>query len=283
MPKHLLIDGRNAIYRAVYAGIDDKKFIESKKDPFAIFLRFINTYYNTFKPAQIHIFWDDKRDNLWRRKLYPDYKANRPANEIVDPIIKRQVGIAISVCKVMGFRQYFRHEQEADDLIYAFCRTIVEDSMIISSDSDLKQIPYYIKHTSLYNPLAKNAKDILAENIPEHNPIIMKSLTGDKSDNIDGFEGIGPVKGKAMVLEYAQRNEFLSKADLDKYKRNRLLVDLGLNPDLLENMLYVERIMAAKPSYDYKQVITVLRDMKVNGVIAETDKYVTPYAKLLHG
>lgn len=282
MPKHLLIDGRNAIYRAVYAGLDDKKFQDSKKDYFIIFLRFINNYINTFKPSNVHIFWDDKRDNLWRRKIYPDYKANRPANEAVDPIIKRQVQNAVSICRCIGFRQYYRESQEADDLIYAFCRTIVEDSVIISSDSDMKQIPFYIKNTTVYNPLAKNAKDILKENMPDVNPIIMKSLIGDKADNIEGFTGVGPAKGKTLVTEMAARKEFMEKFDLQKYKMNRLLVDLGLNPSLLDNMLYVERVMGVTPKFDFKQVIVLLRDMKISGIMEEAHKYIMPYSRLVN-
>lgn len=282
MPKHLLIDGRNAIYRAVYAGLEDKKFQESKQDYFAIFLRFLNKYINTFKPSNVHIFWDDKRENLWRRKIYPEYKANRPPNEQVDPIIQRQVKVAISICRFIGFRQYYRETQEADDLIYAFCRSIVEDSVIVSSDSDMKQIPFYIKNTSVYNPLAKNAQDILNHNTPEINPIIMKSLVGDKSDNIEGYAGIGPTRGKMLVTEMAARKEFIEKSSNDKYKLNRLLVDLGLNPSLLDNMMYVERVMGTAPRFDFKQVVSLFREMNVTGMTQEVYHFIMPYAKLVN-
>ena len=289
--EHMAVDGKNALYRAVYAGINDERFKASGSDFFLIFIKFMNHYYSSFKPKQIHMFWDDRSANLWRRKIYPEYKATREPNETVDPIITRLTKVALAVCKSLGFRQYYREGQEADDLIYAFCRSTNEPTVVISSDSDLRQIPYNMGHATLYNPLSKERKQtgqVVLEGKLPYDPAIYKALVGDKSDNVEGYYGIGPVKGKALTQDLAARMEYLKSAitegkepaDGSKYRRNRLLIDLSLNPHLLDNLMYCEKQFANKPHFTYKDVIVKLRDMDVKGVINDADKYVIPFANL---
>ena len=115
-----------------------------------------------------------------------------------------------------------------------------------------------------------------------------KALVGDKRDNVEGYYGIGPVKGKALTQDLAARMEYLKSAitegkepaDGSKYRRNRLLIDLSLNPHLLDNLMYCEKQFANKPHFTYKDVIVKLRDMDVKGVINDADKYVIPFANL---
>lgn len=294
MYKHMLIDGRNALYRAIYAGIHDKRFIESGDDYFLIFLKFINHYCSSFKPKHIHLFWDDRRDKLWRTTIYPQYKGNRASVPEVDVILKRQITVALDVCRSLGFTQYFRETQEADDLIYAFCRSTTDKTIIISSDGDMKQIIYHMPHVDLYNPLSKERRinrTVAVDEKPEVDPIVFKSMVGDKSDNIDGYHNVGAVRGRQYTIDLLARLEFFKSEKSiiaegaepigDKqYKRNRLLVDLGLNPHLLDNMLYVERQMGSLPQFAYKDAITKLRKRQVSGVIELADKYVVPFANL---
>jgi 5'-3' exonuclease len=293
---HMLVDGRNALYRAIYAGINDDKFKESGADYFAIFTRFMYYYYNAFKPKNVHIFWDDKTENLWRTKLLPDYKGTRDNSDISD-LLNRQFKLVLDIGKFMGFRQYFRAAQEADDLIYAFCRTTKEPTIIVSSDGDMKQIPYWMDHVDLYNPITKGrSRGVKIEAVPGIDVTIMKSLTGDKSDNIKGYHMVGKVKGKLFTSNLIERNNFLAsdkaiiledgnkkKVSSDTLKLNRQLIDLNLCPDLLDNMMYVEQRRTSKTVYSYKEIVTRLRDNSVKGVIDEADKYIVPFAKLASG
>ena len=69
---NLLIDGKNCIYRAIYAGLSDKKFVEKKYHPAVIFFRFITSYVYQYRPKNVHIFWDAPKETLWRKKSYPE-------------------------------------------------------------------------------------------------------------------------------------------------------------------------------------------------------------------
>ena len=68
-PRHMLIDGKNAIYRAIFAGYNDERFKKSGFDYFVITVRFISNYLTIFNPQSVHIFWDAPRENTWRRKF----------------------------------------------------------------------------------------------------------------------------------------------------------------------------------------------------------------------
>ena len=280
--ENMLVDGRNALYRAVYAGLNDQKFQESGADYFTIMMRFLHHYYATFKPKSVHIFWDDKSTNLWRTEFYPEYKATRDNSDIRETLNK-QYKLALDLFRYMGFRQYFRKRQEADDLIYAFCRSFKEQTVIVSSDSDMKQIPYSMSHVDLYNPskAGRSNKNVLLEEVPESNVVITKAFTGDKADNIDGYRGIGPVKGNQYTTNLHDRAAFFKSVDPSAFIRNRKLIDLGLCPDLLDNMLYVEKHRTTPVQYNYKALITKFRDLGVTGAIAEADRCVVQYSELI--
>lgn len=279
--KHLLIDGRNVLYRSIYAGLNDKKFQKSGDDYFTIIVRFIHHYYQLFRPESIHIFWDDSSENLWRTEFYPEYKATRDNSDIID-ILKRQYRLCLDLFRFFGFRQYYRKQQEADDLIYAFCRSFKEPTIIISSDSDLRQIPYFLEHVEVFNPStrAKTADEVIFEDSPTNDVTIAKALIGDKADNIEGYRGVGPVKGNQYTNNVENRIEFLKQVDEEIYRRNRILIDLSLCPHLLDNMIYVEKHSISPVKYDYKTVITKFRENSVSGAIAEADKYIVKFAEL---
>ena len=279
--KHLLIDGRNILYRSIYAGLNDKKFQKSGEDYFTIIIRFIHHYYQLFRPESVHVFWDDNSENLWRTELYPEYKATRDNSDVKD-ILQRQYRLCLDLFRFFGFRQYWRKQQEADDLIYAFCRSFKEPTVIISSDSDLRQIPYFMGHVDLFNPStrARTVDETIFEDVPANDVTVSKALIGDKADNIEGYRGVGPVKGNQYTNNLENRIEFLQKSDAEIFRRNRILIDLGLCPHLLDNMLYVEKHSTGPVKYDYKTVVTKFRENGVSGAIAEADKYIVKFAEL---
>jgi len=294
---NLLIDGRNALYRAIYAGVRDERFQKSGDDYFSILIRFLSHYFSSFNPEEVHVFWDDKSDNLWRKDLFPEYKATRDSSDI-DSDLRRQYRLSLDIFRFLGFKQYFRKKQEADDLIYAFCRSFREDSIIISSDSDLKQIPFTMDYVRVYNPLSKLRKNrsVVVEETPTYDIVMAKALSGDKADNVAGYYKVGPVKSKQYAVNYEDRINFVSSEkamimenDIKKpigdiiLRRNRKLIDLGLCPDLLDNMMYVEKHRTTPAVYNYKTVVAKLRDNCVNGLIPEADKYIVPFSRLAEG
>jgi 5'-3' exonuclease len=298
MHKHLLIDAKNMLYRAVYVAAYDKRFQTSGHHTVNIVLHFLSSYLNKLKPQQIHIFWDSPRSDTWRKQICPEYKEGRGGGgKVTAGEVSQSVNELIEVCmqlfKNMGFRQYYRSEQEADDLIYAFCKLNSRDSaVIISSDKDLLQITYHYPYTKIHSHLSKNKNYF--EPVPELDPVIQKCLVGDKSDNIDGYYRVGPVTAKILTEDAEARSEFFNSEKAlaksgghiqvvgdQKFKENLQLVDLSLNPYLLDNIMYVSSKQFQEIKFDLKQVHQLISKYKLRGVTADISRYIGPFKKLV--
>ncbi len=106
-------------------------------------------------------------------------------------------------------RQIEMVNNEADDLIAYYCKIAVDEQIIIfSADKDLTQL--ISENVTIYSPITKeyfkNGDNIVINkvNIPHYNVLLTKIFTGDKSDNIDGIEGLGE---KTLVKYFPQVHE----------------------------------------------------------------------------
>lgn len=281
MYKHILIDGRNLVYRAIYAGRGDNTFMNSGLDLFVVFARFLHYYHNKFRPSSIHIFWDDDSAKLWRTKILPTYKGQRTDEDGAKKDVFKIMKVSLDVYQTLGIHQYFRYGQEADDLIYAFAMATEEPVLIISSDSDLRQITH--KHVSIYDP---SRKEIIEARI---NPKV-KALMGDKSDNIDGYFKIGPKTANTLVDNPDMLEAFLksSKAiDKDRnivgdfiFNRNVGLVDFSKNPYYDDNASYISCRMKKPVCFDYTSSINKIKVHNVKGIMREAYKLFSSFSTL---
>lgn len=276
MKTMLLIDGKNTSYRSLF--VDN-----SPNHPFVNWMRLSTSWLHTFKPDSVHMFWDCPRKEVWRRRVLLEYKESRNTmTHINDDKIINGLRLISQAAKVllphMGFKQYSVDKQECDDLIYAACRVINPDNkvIIVSSDKDFAQIKYHMRHVDCYDPVKNKFVDM-----PSVDPVMQKALVGDKSDNIDGYRGIGKVKSGKMLLEHKMLLEFLQASGDHIFKRNLALIDMGLNPYLLSNMLYIIDILANETTISDQAKITELAmKYKVRGLLGEYGTLVTPYLNL---
>ena len=93
-------------------------------------------------------------------------------------------------------RQVEMNNNEADDLIAYYCKIATDEKIIIfSGDKDLTQL--ISENITIYSPVSKQYYkngDMITINrvdIPHYNVLVTKIFTGDKSDNIEGIEGLG--------------------------------------------------------------------------------------------
>lgn len=308
MYEHLLIDGRNAIYRALYAGLSSEKCSKcfsdnimlgdtqnfcgscghknnpDRIDPALVFFRFLCTYVQRFKPAQIHFFWDAPKAEIWRKRIMTEYKDGRDtsmcgkyANINIDKMLTDCTTVCQELITKLNSRNYIREKQEADDLIFAFCRLRHEKMLIVSSDGDFKQVSYLFSHVDVFSPLSKTNEIHKVEH-SEPDPVIIKSLMGEKSDNIRGYNQIGPVRAKQLAIDPNRKAEFLKVHGDEIYLRNRALIDLTLCPYLLHNMTYIEEVLAEQsPTYDIDQIRQIIQKYKVKGLMGEVSKILLPF------
>ncbi|MCK9558129.1 MAG: hypothetical protein M0R50_08840 [Candidatus Cloacimonetes bacterium] len=262
----LLVDARNLMYRAIFAS---RKSQYSHQHPFTIMLRFMVIWLDRFKPESVNIFWDAKRSTLWRMKIFAGYKdkPDKYTIDIKDELISTQLA-AKAMFAYLGCRQFSKDRMEADDLIYATCKVMAPSPVVVcSSDSDYKQLAFRMPHVKCFDPMHEAYMPAT-----DYDPVVQKALCGDKSDMINGYVGIGPVKSTAMAKSSKDREEFLSHAGMNLFIRNMLLIDLSLCPELLKNQLYVQRILNTQPIFNKNELFNLARKYKVGGFVTEYNR-----------
>lgn len=271
---HMVIDIRNALYRAVYA----YKKQNAKNSPIRVLLGQIRGWYDFISPDSIHIAWDAPRTKVWRRTLLETYK-DRTSSQYVDDLREHLTELTI-VCKDvfagLGFRQYYQQSMEADDLVYAISHSLQpEKVVIISTDSDLIQIPYRMPHVSVYDPINGNYTPV-----PDKDPVLIKALKGDKSDNIAGYWKVGPVNAEKLMDNRTSMQEFLDVRGRETLERNLKLIDLSLNPHLLDNRLYVIKMLSKKVAYNEETIKEAIKKHNIPDLISDLHQLTGIYSDL---
>lgn len=269
---HMIIDIKNALYKSLYA----HRMQNGKHSVIRLLLGQLREWNEIISPTSIHIAWDATRKTVWRRNILETYKDRDNKTYVAD--LKEDMNQATKVCRDffanMGFRQYFRPTMEADDLIYALAYTLYpQDVTIISNDSDLTQISYRMKNVKIYDH-KKYAE------IPTTDPVVLKAMAGDTSDNIDGYWKVGPVTAAKMASSNAAMHEFFDKRGIETYKNNLKLVDLSLNPELLENRIYVSKVLAKPVNFNSDAINEAMKTHNVPNLVTEYHSLLGVYSDL---
>jgi 5'-3' exonuclease len=212
---------------------------------------------------------------LWRKDLYPEYKEGRPHfDEERARLVKESQEVAVLLLNNMKVTQYIKRKNEADDLIYAFVRAHEgEKIVIVSSDGDIVQIPYHCDWVDVHNPGKK--EDIIE--IPSYDPVIIKALAGDKSDNIKNYR---LVKDKsAMKIIDKGLDTYLKEKGRDQFDFNLQLVDLSRNPNLDDNIEYVSGV-AINAKFDFKAIKSLVASRRITGLQSELVTKVMPFKNI---
>lgn len=284
---HILIDGKNCAYRATYTS---KNGGPKAENPTEIYIKFLAKYIRDFNPNRLHIFWDSSSKSVWRREIFEEYKKveSRSIEEDVKKSLYNSIDSVMKLLNKMNVSQYSVAGMEADDLIYAFCvANKLDKILIISNDGDLRQISYNYDNVDIYNPLRK-----IMEPKPEFDPVITKSLMGDKSDAINGYSMIGPVRAGQLSYDMKSKIKFINSekaktsingeivhAGSDLYYRNLMMIDLSLCPHLLDNIRYVENQMCKPTSFNMRDINKEVRKLKLNPK-SKIYEYIIPFKKL---
>lgn len=250
----------------------------------------VGGFINQFQPRSVYVTFDiDKSKH--RLEIYPEYKAGRNKN-LAEDLIKRFSCRAIhtSYLKVLlpmlGVNVLTCPDVEADDIIANFVRQSKRFNTIISTDKDFIQLVG--PTTQLYRPI-KNSIMITNDNINDvlgydrNLYLDVRTLEGDKSDNIIGVGGVGE-KTALKIFELAGSNDiqiirnwaeeeckFKYKDDLiefidtGKWNFNLRLMDLARGPELnIADLI-------TKPEFDYDKAIEFLNELKVDDFLLENE------------
>jgi 5'-3' exonuclease len=143
-----------------------------------------------------------------RREIFPDYKANRSEPETSEIYQKRWL---YEQLKERGYPMARVKGEEGDDVIATLARIYAEswpEVWLVGADKDLAQcvtdnvlqlVPKHGERAEYFRGPAEVKEKF--EVTPEQIPLYL-ALVGDKSDNVPGVPGVGPVKAAGLVGEY---------------------------------------------------------------------------------
>lgn len=267
---HVSFTAINA-FKHINKNLDDVDFSENERF-LNIFLkksiehlRKIRYKYKTVY-SKIFMVQDNPLNTLWRKKLYPEYKANRSSgtryqgkrfnfgnlfikfnNDILPKLIE-MTQHQLNVVKING--------AEADDVIAILTRKIPSyiDVYIISSDTDFLQL-LDRRYTYIYTQKGEYNNKKLGNKSAKYK-LLEKILSGDKSDNIPSCFGREYGRTRDELIEKCLNStDFLNNLlDIDQkfkeqYELNRTLIDFDYIPQDIQDDILTECDVAIGKCY----------------------------------
>jgi DNA polymerase-1 len=195
--KTLLVDGDN-LFKIGFHGVREMYDGGEHLGGIYHFINILRKFLEEHNLDKVVVFWDGDSNSSIRKSIYPQYKANRrqDMNEYKYESYLQQKSRVKQYLEEVFVRQVEMINNEADDLIAYYCKVSKdEDIIIFSADKDLTQL--ISERVTIYSPISKQYfknGDMITINrvdIPHYNVLVTKIFTGDKSDNIEGIEGLG--------------------------------------------------------------------------------------------
>ena len=249
MIKTLLVDGDN-LFKIGFHGVREMYDNGDHLGGLYHFINILRRFLEEHNLDKVVVFWDGDSNSSIRKSIYPQYKANRrqDMNEYKYESYLQQKSRVKQYLEEIFVRQVEMINNEADDLIAHYCKVATdEDVIIFSADKDLTQL--ISEKVTIYSPISKQYfknGDVITINkveIPHYNVLLTKIFTGDKSDNIDGIEGLGE---KTLV---------------------KFFPDLMGKPCTMDELLYIARNNQQKKKP--KALENILTGKTKNGILGE--------------
>lgn len=239
----LLIDGENILHQSFHK-FEKLKSTDGKPSGAIFgFFKSLHMYINRFNPDDIYISFDNGRSK-YRTDILPEYKGHRKTRNIAvdyESLIKQKQQIMVFL-KYLRIKYIYDKKKttnyEGDDfLAYLVLKNKHTNNryILISSDKDFNQLLRGNK-VKIYNPrketlvYEKNCKEVFGYLGSE--TVDYLSMVGDTSDDIKGFNGIGPVKARKILDDYGNISNWFKHCDKERLKyqdiwyRNRDMIDL---------------------------------------------------------
>jgi 5'-3' exonuclease len=228
---------------------DNERFIEKFKSTLTKKIHELAEIYSKSKTPIVMVAKDCPSENIWRRRLFAEYKYGRRKDE---------EGVAKSFATAYGSNLFmesgvaailYDDELEADDCIAITTRHITGKYPnatvdIITSDMDYLQLVSDRVH--VYNLKGQALIDSKQSFKNADKDLFCKIVAGDKSDNIQSvFPRCGP---KTAERYYHNRELFRKELENDEnakalYDRNKILVDLSEIPEHLVERFKVRSLL----------------------------------------
>ena len=236
--KHvLLIDGENILHQSFHKFEKLKSTDGRPSGAIFGFFKSLHMYIDRFNPKEVYITFDNGHSEF-RDKLNPNYKGHRKNISIDYESLQLQKAEIMKILRYLRINYIFdknkSYNYEGDDfLAYLVLKKFNKDKVtIVSSDKDFNQL--ISSSVKIFNPRKEqyvredNCIDLFGYSPDE--TVDYLSLVGDKSDDIEGYPGMGPKKTRTFLDKYGSINNYLKDHDDEKmkavYEKNRQLIDL---------------------------------------------------------
>lgn len=236
---NIIIDGNNLLYRIFWTS--NFKIDESDSPgQIFLFLRALKSYVDKFQAKNVYCTWDKKLDwpstNFRKEAAGVEYKAGRDDDKFKD--VFEFLENIIEIIALLGVKNIYPKRMEADDVMAWLARTLPGQNVVVTTDKDLLQLVN--NKITVYNPIKK--KEVTLSNFQEYTGVqkeyymSYRVVTGDKSDNIQGFPRFGlkrflKLEHKIVTMN-GQENVALiegnsiTEEQFEIYKRNWGLMNL---------------------------------------------------------
>ena len=214
----VLYDAYNLIYRAKHALPPAMQ--KSEYGIMYAFFRSLAALNRKLAPDRAYFVTEGKP--VQRLQLLPEYKGTRK-HEKDEGFARqrREIIQLVTDCFPIVVANHSSHE--CDDVIAHLAKEHAaegDEVIVVSTDTDFLQLANTIPGYKQYNPIRKTFVDL-----PEHDYVAWKALTGDASDNIMGFRGIGNKRALSMLADPEKLASFLKTPEMqDKFALNKRLI-----------------------------------------------------------
>lgn len=222
MEKFVVIDGNSLINRAFYA-LPSLTTLSGK--PCGAVYGFINMMLSVItseKPKYLVCVFDAGK-HTFRHDIYADYKGKR---QRMPEDLATQLPMLKNLLNAMNIKIIEIPEIEADDIVGSISRKFDEEFILLSGDKDLFQLvkPHttmWLTQKGISSVLKVNEEVLKTEfNLEPYQVIELKSIMGDKSDNIPGVPNIGEKGAMALLNEFSNLDNIYNNLDKvpERYK-----------------------------------------------------------------
>ena len=195
----------------------------------------------------------DDSYNVWRKDIFPHYKANRKKSRDKDTKDWSQIFDCITVIRDelkenFPYKYILVSKCEADDIIGTLCEKYgdTENIMIISGDKDFQQLQRY-KKVKQFSPITKSNIKLTQEQALEYlTDHIISGDTGDGVPNCLSQDDVFVSGLRQRPLSKKKRTTIkdplvMNDSEVDRnLSRNRSLIDLTYIPSEYKNQILEE-------------------------------------------
>jgi len=229
-------------------------------------LQMIKGLHEEFRYNRLVICWDPPDGSQFRKKLFPEYKANRKESREKNQSLFEQIADARRFFEALNVRQAILPGIEGDDVMALVAFGYADKghrTIICSADRDLLQL--IRPGVKIYRP---NTKQLVGRKefadmysgLKPSDLVKIKSIMGDKGDNIPGIPGIGEKGAIEIVKSFRTIEQIMTRRTINK---KVILVRKHIKQvELAYNLVKILRVPEELPKKQRRMFLSTMKSFR---------------------